>query len=334
MSRNLWVMLMLPFALLTAAVSRAEARFTGVDPLTAVVQVEDVERFAKVMARTAGKPTAADLQRDYLDPGSEGIGVFTPGRIENADRLAAAIAAHPDEYAVAIERCLPWAKEATADLRSIYLGLQGALPRAKLPQIFIVMGARNSGGTAAPYAQVLGLEVLCRIAPTREAFRKTLRHFFAHETVHSLQQQAGVAVRGDALLTQVLIEGAADFVARLVTGEEPDPERARWAAEREADLWRQFKADVDLTRLLESEEAAEPGSSQQQAVKRWIGNYRSAPQGWPGELGYWMGLRIWERHYARSKDKRATLSEMLTVRQPRDVLASGGFVQPIIMPAR
>jgi hypothetical protein len=311
--------------LLIGAAPAPASRVVAADPLTATIHVADVERFGALMAKTGGKPTALQLQREYLDPGSPGIAIFTPGRIVDANHLAATIAKYPSDYALALNRCLPWVKEASSDLRSIYLGLQGALPKARLPQIYIIMGARNSGGTAQPQAQVLGLEVLCRISPTREAFRKTLRHFFAHETVHSLQQQAGMTVGSDALLAQVLVEGGADFIARLVTGEEPEPERSAWGKAREAELWRQFQADITLTRSLSGDADPARGSVEKQAVARWIGNFSSAPTGWPGELGYWMGMRIWERRYAAAADKRAVLDDILKVRDPRAILASGAY---------
>ena len=281
---------------------------SAADPLTAAVHLEDVEAFAALFAETNGRPSAAQLEAHYLAPGSYGVEVFTPNRIVGADHLADAIASRPDDYRRAIQTCLPLARQSNADLRSIYLGLHGALPDADLPQIFFVFGAGNSGGTAASGAQVLGLEVLCRQAGTPAKFRRLVRHFFAHETVHALQSDSG----NESLLHAVLAEGAADFIAQLVTGEEPDAERAAWALPQEAELWQQFEHDIAL-----------PASAN--ADQRWVGNYGSPPEGWPGELGYWIGLRIWERYYAAAPDKRAALAAMLTIPNPDAVLRQGAF---------
>ena len=84
--------LILALALLPAA---ATNRPPPADPLTATIHTEDADRFAALFAKTKGKPTAAQLKRDYLDKGSFGIGVFIPGRIVDADNLARAIAANP-----------------------------------------------------------------------------------------------------------------------------------------------------------------------------------------------------------------------------------------------
>jgi hypothetical protein len=123
----------------------------------------------------------------------------------------------------------------------------------------------------------------------------------------------------------VLAEGAADFIAQLVTGTPPDAERAAWAAPREAELWRRFEADLELTRTLRDDAPPPRGSPQEQALRRWIGNYSAAPKGWPYELGYWIGLRIWERRYAAAADKRTVLAEMLNFRHSRAILATGAF---------
>lgn len=295
-----------------AFVTPVVAQPPSADPLTVEIQLDDAERFVALFERTNGQPTAEDIQRDYLDPGSYGVEIFTPGRIVDAKRLAGRIASRGEEYRRAIEVCLPIVEAAHGDLRSIYLGLTGALPDAKLPQVYVLFGAGNSGGTAGPGAQVLGLEVLCRIAQDEADMRRKLRYLFAHETVHALQRQEREGGADDELLQSVLAEGAADFIARLVTGEEPDLDRAAWALPREAELIGLLDADFDRVR--------DHAEGHEQARKRWVGNYSSAPGGWPGELGYWMGLRIWERYWNHSIDKQAALQRMLTIENPREIL--------------
>ncbi len=54
------------------------------DSLAATIHTEDVERFARVFAASKGRPTAEQLQRGYLDPGSYGVSVLTADRIEDA----------------------------------------------------------------------------------------------------------------------------------------------------------------------------------------------------------------------------------------------------------
>lgn len=294
-----------------------------VDPLTASIHTEDADRFAALFADTDGKPDAAQLQKRYLDPGSEGVRIFTPNRIRDAAALAAGIAKDPGAYRTAIEQCLPVVKQASAELRSIYLGLRGLFPARPLPEIYIVFGRGNSGGTAGPSAQVLGLEVLCRIAPTPAALRQTLRMFFAHETVHTWQGDSDLP-GVNPLLADMLREGAADYIASLVLGTAPNPEREAWGLPREGELWAQFRSDLDATAALDWR-AVPAGSIGDLARHRWVANVGKAPAGWPPEMGYWLGMRIWQRYVERSADKRAALERVLNWTDGAEILARGAF---------
>ena len=293
------------------------------DPLSASIELADVDRFATLFRRTSGHPSAEQVQREYLDPGSYGVRVFTPDRIRDARHLAATIAANPDLYARALDTCLPIVRGTTAQLRATYLALHGLLPERQLPRIYLVMGANNSGGTAGPGAQVLGLEVLCRMADTPDRLREIMSGIYAHETVHTLQDEPEAIRQAGPLLGSVLIEGAADFIAGLVTGRLMDPARAAWAMPRRAALWRQFEADLVTTR--QAGQNIKRGTAAGDALHRWVGNYGSAPQGWPGELGYWLGQDMWQRWYDRQPNKPAAIRAMLALDDPASVLEQGRF---------
>ncbi len=312
-------------ALLLAAVGPVATVPTPVDPLTVEVEAADADRFAALWERSGGKPSAEQIQREYLDRGSYGVHVFMDGRIRTAAHLAEVIARKPEIYARAIRTCLPIVKATSAELRATYLALHGLLPEAKLPHIYLVVGGDNSGGTAADAAQVLGLEVLCRISDTPEKLRETVRAFFAHETVHVFQSEAAqqLETTAESLLGGVLTEGAADFIATLVTGRQIDPARAAWGAAREAELWRQFEADLVATKGL-SGDALRKGPAGE-AFRRWLENAGHAPEGWPGEAGYWVGQQIWARWYARQPDKHAAIRRMLTLDRLDEVLAAGRY---------
>jgi hypothetical protein len=165
----------------------ASAGFAATDPLTTKIDTRDAERFAALFARSGGKPDAALLQREYLDNGGRGIEVFMSGRIENAANLATAIANDPDRYAYAIRTCLPLVASLDGELRATYLAYRGLLPDRQLPAVYIVFGAANSGGTAKPDAQVIGLESMCGLGTTPQQFRSGMRNIFAHEVAHTFQ---------------------------------------------------------------------------------------------------------------------------------------------------
>lgn len=289
------------------------------DALSAQVELDDAERFAKLFNETNGEPTAEQLQERYLDAGGRALEIFTPGRIVDAHNLAISIAENKNAYRDAIERCLPLVQHTQDDLRSIYLSFRGLLPERPLPRIAVVFGGANSGGTAGPDMQVLGLEVLCEIAPDEAAFRELMRTFYAHETVHTLQRYDGPKVDADPMLTAAISEGTADYLALLVTGKVPDFDRNAWASERRAFVLGEFAVDLATARDrgLDSE-------TRDTAFYRWFANAGSAPEGWPSELGYWVGMQIASGYVENARDPHAAIRRLLTFEDPAEILAQSG----------
>src|SRR5437868_3657784 len=69
------------------------------------LQSEDVTRFFQVYEAAGGHPSAEQLDRDYLAPGTQGLHEFAQLRNVTGARIAAAIAANPGTYTGA-RRCL------------------------------------------------------------------------------------------------------------------------------------------------------------------------------------------------------------------------------------
>lgn len=290
----------------------------AVDPLTARIEDGDAQRFARVFGRTAGKPSAAQLQADYLYGAGQGVQVFMPDRIKDATNLAAAVTRGRANYAYAIRTCLPLVNGLNAELRSTYLAYRGLLPDRPLPKVYVVFGAGNSGGTASSEAQGMGLEVTCSVGTTPEQFRTTMRAMFAHETVHSWQPEPTKAEMKDLLLWAALREGVPDYLASLVTGKVPGPDRNVWASARELWLWNQFKQDRPLITDPEA-------PSSEPIFKRWFANYGNPPKGWKSEAGYWIGMRIAERYVERASDKHAAIEDLIALKDPAAILKASGY---------
>lgn len=316
--------------ILTVAIATtlgAQVAAQSVDPLTATIDLADAERFVVLFEETGGAPTPQQLQERYLDQGGRALEIFTPYRIVDAENLAANIDYDPSFYRDAIDRCLPLVKPTESDLRAIYLGLRGLFPEKPLPQIAVIFGGRNSGGTAGEGMQVLGLEVLCDLAPDAAAFRTILRQFYAHETVHTWQQLEEVKQGPDPLLAQVIAEGTADYIAGLVTGDVPMPERDAWARANSAMVWTEFARDLAITR-----DPNVPLEQRESAFHRWIANAGSPPEGWPSELGYWVGMQIAAGFVANSPDPLTALRELMIFADAEQVFERSGIALPTVEP--
>jgi hypothetical protein len=310
--------------LLAAALLATPLQAAPVDPLTVTIDQTDAERFAKLFRETGGKPTAEQIQKRYLDGAGDGVRIFTPYRIENAANMAAAFATQTDNYRYAIETCLPLVASMNAELRATYLAFGGLLPERPLPPVHVVFGVGTSGGFASSDAQVIGLEVVCAKGTTPDQFRATLRSLFAHETVHSWQKQPAPGAMKDWLLFMAIFEGTPDYLASLVTGTPPSPAREAWGRSQEAKVWADFQKDR-ATLLARTSEDFWKEPAQAAAAKRWVYNYRNAPEGWPHEAGYWVGMQIAAAYVAQATDKRAAINDLIEAKDPAAILKASGY---------
>jgi hypothetical protein len=287
----------------------------AVEPLTAEINTTDAERFAVIFKKTNGRPNAADLQKHYLDNAGAGVRKFTPYRIENADNLAKAIAADTDRYAYAIKTCLPLVKGLTGEMQAIYLAYKGLLPERALPPVYVVFGAGNSGGTAQPDAQILGIEVHCGVGTTPEQFTTVMREMFAHETVHSWQSTPSTKAMEDPLLLYVLREGVPDYLASIVTGRRQKVELANWANANREMLFAAFERDRAIVKAGTKPDGSMSDEASQ-AIGRWLYNYGREPKGWKADVGYWLGSEIARNYAARSPNKKAAIEELIDLKDP------------------
>lgn len=277
-------------------------------PAPRALVLADAERFAALFVAHGGRPDAAVLRAGYLDPGSPGVKLFTPHRIQSADNLSGAVARDGDDYRHAIERCLPAARAMATDVDQDVDRIGHLLGRRDVAPAYVLFGAGNSGGTAGPDGLALGLEVVCRGVATTAQAKARLRGFVLHEMTHVHQERVQMAPSRDTLLRQILVEGFADFVMEKATDgrEHADVTRERHGAAHEASLWRDIQPDLS------------------QAVDRSDWLYRPAA-GRPADMGYWIGKRICEAYYRQATDKQAALRVLLELRDPEQILQDSGY---------
>ena len=286
-------------------------------PETAQLFTEDAERFAALYERSDGQPDAQSLEQEYLKQGTRAIGIFTRGRIRNSNHLAKTVAAKPDLYQRAIDVCLPAAQAATPDLQDVYRRYAEIIDNPRLPEAYAVFGANSSGGTAGKNAIVIGLEVICRVAPgDSDEVRVWLKRYFAHEVVHTLQVSEG----DGSLLTGVMSEGSADFIATLVADGTVNDKAAAWYQQHKAEVWARFESDM----------ASLPDG--ENGLWLYAGKSRR-PEGWPRDLGYVIGADIARTYYDNAADKKQAVEDILKARgRASAFLAESGYAEQFSNP--
>jgi hypothetical protein len=270
-----------------------------------MIHTDDVDLFYKVYDAADGHPTAEQLQRDYLDAGSEGLHNLAKLRNVSGVRIADTLSKHPELYVKArgCTAALPRVRErvevALRNLVRLY-------PQARTPPVTIAVGRGKPVGVGSPVTGLqIGLEALCSAEWMNPNVEDRFVHVIVHEYAHIQQVRELVDDEHPTVLERSLIEGAAEFVAALTSGKTGYAHFDALTKGREREIETAFVADVDQTEL-----------------SRWVDN-STMEKG--NDLGYWVGYRICKAYYQRATDKRRALREILELSDPHAFLAKSGW---------
>lgn len=274
------------------------------------IRTDDVARFYALYDANDGRPSAEQLESEYLALGSPSLKEFAELRRVTGERIAERIEADPEMYENA-RQCLEVLPAVKRRLEAALATLSAMYPEAEYPPVAIVVGRGRPVGIVNPSGATIGLEALCAADFMNPDPEDRFVHVVAHEYAHTQQ----VAARnppepGDpraTVLRRSLLEGAAEFVAELVSGGVGNVRHAEWTHGREAEIETAFLDDMHSTDL-----------------SAWTDNYREGSDE-PYDLGYWVGYRIVKAYYQRAGDKRAALARILEMDDPEAFLAASGW---------
>jgi hypothetical protein len=215
-----------------------------------MIHTDDVDLFYKVYDAADGHPTAEQLQRDYLDAGSEGLHNLAKLRNVSGVRIADTLSKHPELYVKArgCTAALPRVRErvevALRNLVRLY-------PQARTPPVTIAVGRGKPVGVGSPVTGLqIGLEALCSAEWMNPNVEDRFVHVIAHEYAHVQQVRELVDDEHPTVLERSLTEGAAEFVAALTSGKTGYAHFDALTKGREREIETAFVADVDQTEPL------------------------------------------------------------------------------------
>jgi hypothetical protein len=289
------------FAALAVAFACAGAAQAQTGP---TIEIGDVARFYSVYDAAGGKPTGEQLQRDYLDAGSEGLKTFARLRNTTGVRIADAVAGKSQTY-VDARKCAEVLPAARLRLDASLRTLARLYPPARFPPVTVAVGRGKPVGVGSPVTGVqIGLEALCATDFLNPDLEDRFVHVIAHEFVHVQQAPALTEKATPTVLEASLIEGGAEFVTELISGQVAYSHLPPLTAGREAQIETAFLADAGKTDL-----------------SAWL--YNSAA-GEP-DLGYWVGYRIAKAYYQQAPDKPRALREIIETTDAQAFLAASGW---------
>lgn len=174
-------------------------------------------------------------------------------------------------------------------------------PAARFPPLTIAVSRGKPVGVADGSGVMIGLEALCATDWLSANVEDRFVHVIAHEYGQVEQLRALADDETPTVLQASLVEGGAELVAELISGEVGYPHLAAMTKGHEREIEGQFVPDEDKTDL-----------------SRWL--YNSSYEK-PGDLGYWVGYRVVKSYYQHAADKRRALREILEMTDPKVLLA-------------
>lgn len=273
------------------------------DTTKVVLHTEDVERFWEVYDQTKPKFKGKVWQSQYLDPGSKGLKAFIPMRIESGRKLAKTVKKQQSYYEET-RKNLPYIKGIKDTLENNFRAFKTLYPETVFPEVYFVMGRRNTGGTAFSGGIIMGFERFGLPSSDSEPdiHLNALDDIVFHEFIHFQQQY----VRENTLLAQCIREGAADFLTYLVKGAKINPSIHEFGHANEAVLWEEFITRKDSNNW-----------------SGWL--YGGKLEGRPKDMGYWMGFKICEAYYQQATNKKQAVADMLNIKDFNQFLKTSGY---------
>jgi uncharacterized protein YjaZ len=252
------------------------------------------------------------LQQQYLDPGSPGLHDLTKIRGITADTLKSAIDKRPEIFRDA-RRCAAVLPQVSERVHRSLQSLRAQYPEALTPPVTVSIGRGTSGGTTGRTGVIVGLEAICAVVPHGDEVNRLVQ-LIAHEYGHVQQPVAQTEPEHPTLLLAAIVEGGAELVAELTSGNIANPQLKDWTRGRELQIETEFVQEKETTDL-----------------ERWVWNGRGTAER-PGDLAYWIGYRITKALYVHAGDKRQALRQILTMTDPQAILDASGWYPGIELP--
>lgn len=292
-------------AIIAAGASIIDAQQADVrlntDPDKAEIISSDIDLFWKAYDRAKPDNSLYVFRDEYLRKGSRGLKEFTANRIGSACDLVDVIERRPKYYASLRETSLR-AHTFREPMRIVFRKLKEHYPAAVFPDVYLLIGRMNSGGTYTQNALLIGVDMygLTPETPKEELsdwLKQVLKpvdeipFIVAHELVHYQQKYPG----DRKLLGSAIAEGSADLVAEIISGKHINHHLHEWANPRERQLWNEFQRSIATN-----------------DASLWLYNGGTIRDR-PADLGYYVGYKIAESYYRNAADKKKAIKEILEI---------------------
>ena len=281
---------------------------------------DDIDRFFLSYDRFLQTGEESAFQT-YLDEGTTGLGDFQDQFALTPEYLASTVRTYP-EFFGSLRNLDSELRAQEPVLDAMFGELESLLPNYPMPTVYFLVGGLRAGGQAGDGNHVMvAAEIYAKTPGTNMSELKPGMRMYtprdvvqivAHEAAHIIQEEIQGTERYLSLYTEPdkgtliaysLREGAANLVAKLVSGGHINPEAEAYGLQHEEELWELFREQAMDTDLGD-----------------WFFYAPKEHPDWPRDLGYWMGYRMALKCYENAADKTEMLTRILDAVDPEALL--------------
>ncbi|AQX07881.1 Ig-like domain-containing protein [Elizabethkingia ursingii] len=274
------------------------------------VFTQDVDNFWKTYDKIIKTKDSAQkvslIQTMYIDKGTQGLHDIMKARRYSTQEYIDAIGKYPKFWSSIRSRTLKSKKQAKNVEKSI-AALKKIYPEAKPANVYFTVGLLRTNGTTMGGNVLIGAESALAdkdVDISEMPVNSQLKAYFqtnpinsfvsltAHEYVHT-QQKSTI---GKNLLTQVVMEGVAEFVSNLSLNKKSAVPAMAYGYAHEAEIKNLFVKEM-FTPLVNT-------------ASNWIWNSSNNRFG-IADLGYFVGNEIARKYYENQSDKKAAIKHMI-----------------------
>ena len=268
---------------------------------------------------------AAAFELDYFNRGSSGLAEYARRFALTPESLARRVLNHPSFFA-SLEDLGERVETQRPAMDAAFARLLDFHPDATFLPVYFLVSGLSSGGQASRQGLLISAD---RFALTDEWVDSDLyrdgrlrplseiTHLVAHELAHIQQvltqgMDSYLSIYGPdkSVLALAIREGAADFVAQLISGDHINPVAHEYGLAHEEAIWNEFKKDYSNSETGE-----------------WFFVKPTAHKEWPQDIGYFVGFRIVQSYYENAKDKSEAFKEILAVTDYEMFLRKSGYAE-------
>ena len=233
------------------------------DPLKAKLISTDIKNFWKAydLAQKDTINRLAIYKKNYVDPGTAGLQDYFALKVGSMKYFVRTHDNKPKFYA-AIRKNTSMIDMQKPQMMASFVKFKQLYQEANFPDVYFVIGAFTSGGTSSDNGLLIGLDQIVRTPdiPVTELSLwqnnnfndlSSLPNLIAHELIHF--NQNGMK-QDTSLLHGVMVEGMADFIGELISGNNANQRLHVWQKEKKnkygAILKRKCTSSAVITGLL------------------------------------------------------------------------------------